>query len=70
MDELVKLLKNPALAYEKADPVNKRRLVISMVANFSLRDKTLVITWKNHFQVVANRPKVNSSGDGRNRTAV
>ncbi len=70
MDELVKLLKNPAQAYEKADPVNKRRLLISMVANLTLHDKTLVVTWKKHFEVVANRPKLNSSGSGRNRTAV
>lgn len=70
MEELVQLLRNPAVAYEKADPVNKRRLVISMVANFSLRDKTLVVTWKNHFEMVANRPKLSNGGDGRNRTAV
>ena len=70
MDELVKLLKNPAQAYEKADPVNKRRLLISMVANLTLHDKTLVVTWKKHFELVANRPKLNSSGSGRNRTAV
>jgi hypothetical protein len=70
MEDLVKLLRNPAIAYQKADPVNKRRLLISMVENLSLRDKNLVVTWKNHFEMVANRPKLPNGGDGRNRTAV
>jgi len=59
-----------SIAYEKADPVNKRRLLISMVTNLTLKGKTLVVAWKKHFELVANRPKPENSGDGGNRTHV
>ena len=66
IEELVKLLKNPAIAYEKADRVNKRQLMISMVENFELHQKNLTINWKKHFALVANRPKVQNGRDAGN----
>ncbi len=63
LDEIGKLLISPEIAYKKADPVNRRRLIISMVANLSLNKKTLLVNWKKEFQVVANRPKVFIGGD-------
>jgi site-specific DNA recombinase len=68
LEELVKLLRNPAIAYEKADRVNKRRLMISMVENLGLHEKTLTITWRKHFALVANRPKPQKSRAAGNRT--
>jgi hypothetical protein len=54
------------IAYQKADTVNKRRLMISMVTNFELHEKNLMITWKKHFALVANRPKANYCRDAGN----
>lgn len=65
MEQLVKLLKNPVIAFQNADIINKRRLIISMVENFSLSGKTLIIEWKKPFDIVAKRPKsVNGGDDG------
>jgi len=41
-----------------------------MVTNLTLKGKTLVVAWKKHFELVANRPKPENSGDGGNRTHV
>lgn len=59
LEDIGKLLKDPEIAYKKADPVNRRRLLLSMVANLSLNQKLLIVTWKKEFQIVANRPKFN-----------
>lgn len=64
-DKLVNLLKSPVIAYQKADPVNKRRLITSMVENFELNQKTLVLHWKKTFDLIAKRPKSSNGGDGR-----
>lgn len=64
VDDIGKLLKDPEIAYKKADPVNRRRLLLSMVANLSLNQKLLIVTWKKEFQIVANRQKSNIGGDG------
>lgn len=64
MEELLKLLKNPSMAYRKStDPINQRRLVMSMVANLELNGKILIVKWKKHFDLIARRPKVNIGGD-------
>ncbi len=57
IEEIGKLLKDPEIAYKKADTVNRRRLLLSMVANLSINQKLLTVNWKKEFQVVANRPK-------------
>ncbi|MBU6415100.1 hypothetical protein KGQ34_02575 [Patescibacteria group bacterium] len=64
MGQLVKLLKNPIIAYKNADVTNKRRLIVSMVANFALHQKTLMIAWKKPFDIVAERPFSQNGGDG------
>jgi len=56
MNELGKLLRSPALAYKNADTINKRRLIVSMVENLKLDQKTLIIEWKKPFDMVAKRP--------------
>ncbi len=62
--ELVKLLINPSIAYRKStDPINQRRLVMSMVANLELNGKVLIVKWKKHFDLIARRPKLNYGGD-------
>lgn len=58
LEDIGKLLKDPEIAYKKADPVNRRRLLLSMVANLSLNQKLLIVIWKKEFQIVANRPKL------------
>lgn len=57
MKELVKLLVSPVNAYKKADLLNRRRLIISMVANLELNGKVLIVNWKKPFELVARRPK-------------
>lgn len=64
LDEIGKLLISPEIAYMQADPVNRRRLIKSMVANLSINQKLLTVNWKKEFQVVANRPRSNIGGDG------
>lgn len=51
-------------AYKKADITNRRRLLISMVANLELNGKVLIVNWKKPFELVARRPKLNYGGDG------
>ncbi len=70
MQELGKLLNNPCKAYKIADPMNKRRLVISMMDKLSLDGKRLSVIWKKRFAVVANREKLGIGGDGGSRTLV
>src|SRR3990167_4277528 len=65
-----KLLKSPSLAYQKADVINKRRLLVSMTENLELTPNGLAIKWKKAFEMVANRPKPKSSAPGRNRTCI
>ena len=70
IEQLGKLLKSPSLAYEMADPIKKRRLVLSMVENLELTENGLVFHWKKTFEIIANRPKLNSSALSRNRTCI
>ncbi len=55
---LGKLLRNPYLAYTKASPENRRRLVHSMVENLSWNGKTIISNWKNEFKLVAEAKNV------------
>ena len=64
LENIGKLLKDPEIAYKKADPVNRRRLLLSMVANLSINQKLLTVIWKKEFQIVANRQKSIIGGDG------
>ncbi|KKS12755.1 MAG: hypothetical protein UU67_C0042G0001 [Candidatus Daviesbacteria bacterium GW2011_GWB1_41_5] len=66
IEVLGKLLKSPSLAYEKANILNKRRLILSMVENFELKPNGLVITWKKPFDMIAKRPNSKTSGDAEN----
>lgn len=64
LEELLKLLQNPTQAYRKSvDIVNRRRLIISMVANLELNGKVLIVNWKKPFELVARRPKFYFGGD-------
>ena len=65
MNEFGKLLRSPALAYKNADTINKRRLIVSMVENLRLDQKTLIVEWKKPFDMVAKRPFHNTGGGGR-----
>lgn len=66
INDLLKLLTNPNLAYRKSvDITNRRRLVISMVDNLELNGKILIVNWKKHFDLIARRPKMKSGGAGR-----
>ena len=56
MSKIGKLLRNPVNAYKIADPINKRRLIVSMVANLELVERKLAITWKKPFDLIAKRP--------------
>ena len=47
---------------------HKRRLIISMVANPELHNKTLAITWKKPFDLVAKRPFPKNGRGAENRT--
>lgn len=62
LENIGKLLKDPEIAYKRADIVNRHRLVKSMVANLSINQKLLTVNWKKEFQIVANRPKSNIGG--------
>jgi len=44
------------IAFQNADVTNKRRLMTSMVENFSLHQKNLTVAWKKPFDMVAKRP--------------
>ena len=69
IEQLGKLLKSPYLSYKTALPDKKRRLVKSLVENFSLTPDKLDITWKSPFDIVANRGNRPQGGDGRIRTS-
>ena len=47
--------------------INKRRLIISMVENFELQQKNLIVKWKKPFDIVAERPFSQNSGDDRDK---
>lgn len=74
IEKIGKLLKRPVIAYRNASEEKKRELVKSLVANFSWATKndhkTLVIIWKNEFQIVANRTQNSTGGAGEYRTPV
>ncbi len=72
--EIGKLLKKPSLAYRMASEEKRRKLVKSLVENLSWKTvegvKTITVVWKNEFQPVADRNKLNSGGPSENRTRV
>lgn len=70
IEQLGKLLKSPALSYEMADPIKKRRLILAMVENLELVGNDLTFTWRKPFEMIANRPKPEFSALGRNRTYI
>ena len=66
--EIGKLLRSPYLAYKNASDENKRRLVRSMVENFSWEQRNLTTTWKKPFDLVAKRMKTTNCGPYQIRT--
>ncbi len=58
MEKIGKLLENPSGAYQIADPINKRRLIESMVENLTLTPEGLCIYWKKSFYDVIKRYKL------------
>lgn len=69
--EIGKLLKKPSLAYQKSvSEEGKRNLMKSLVANFSLNGKKLIVNWKKPFDLVAERNQFPFGGAGGNCTRV
>lgn len=58
LDELSKMLVRPTLAYKKADWLNRRRIILSMVGKLEVMNKKLCVHWRKHFEMIANRPKL------------
>ncbi len=61
-----KLLKKPSLSYREALSEGRRQLIKSLVENLKWEDqngvKSIVVIWKNDFQTIANRVRLNSGG--------
>ena len=59
-------LKKPSLSYREALSEGKRQLIKSLVENLKWEDKngdkSIVVIWKNDFQPIANRFRLNSGG--------
>ena len=72
--EIGKLLKKPSLSYRKALSEGRRQLIKSLVENLKWEDqngvKSIVVIWKNDFQAVANRTRLQPGGPGWNRTNI
>ena len=68
MSKIGKLLRNPVNAYKITDPINKRRLIISVAANLELNERKLIITWKRPFDLIAKRPFLSYGRDAGIRT--
>ncbi len=70
MENLGKLLKSPTIAYKTASEESRRRLVKSLVENFSLSDKNVITNWKKECLPISKRDKMLGGSATENRTPI
>jgi hypothetical protein len=61
----LELVKNAPVAYENAEPDEKRDLVKTLFSNLKLNDKNVDVTLKPSVQLIANRPKFSNGAPSR-----
>jgi site-specific DNA recombinase len=61
----LELIKNAPVAYENAEPDEKRNLVKNLFSNLKLIDKNVDVTLKPSVQMIVNRPKFSNGAPSR-----
>lgn len=70
LENLGKLIKDLCLAYKTASEEFRRRLVKSLVENFTWKEKLVIPNWKSECVPFANRDKMLSGSATENRTPI